>query len=330
VIRAARCFAIFIALILAGGQARATEPSEADRERLAKLLREGADAAQANKWDACINAYTSAVQIESTPERLGELGLCEEAHGQRDVEGYRHLHAALHSAGVDRTLDPSKLTQYEKGFARVAERVAEVYISATPPSATMFVNGREIGRTDGRTLLLTPGHYTFTAQLKGYKGKPDVRDLLGGDKAVVDLKLEAEHAQLPPASTGGSISAWLFARPERIALVAVTGLAALTAASSGGTAIGLEVDRGSYGSKFTPSSCFSGNSSRPPECAAAQERAHQADAAVDVMAGALVVSGIGAAITGVLFVVDRPSPHHPSIVPTASKNGGGIVVLAIF
>jgi hypothetical protein len=143
------------------------------------------------------------------------------------------------------------------------------------------------------------------------------------------LKLEPEQPPAAPAITGEAVASWLFARPERIAFAATTGLAALTAVASGAAAIGLEVDRGSYGSKLSPTSCFSGYASRPPECAEAHKRAEQRDAAVDVTIGAVIATGAAAAITGTLFAIDRYNPH-PSIAPTASNNGGGIVILGKF
>lgn len=238
VLRATSILAILAACVLAGEHARADEPPSIDRERLAKLASDGAKAARAKQWEVCIDAYTGAVQtgavqIEETPVRLGELGLCEEAHGQRDVDAYHHLDAALNAPGVDRKVDPYK--RYSVAFERVGKRVAEAYVSVDPPQATLLVNGEPVGKWDGRTLILKPGHYDFAAQLKGYIGKSDARDLVGNQRAEVFLRLEREPAPAataspvaprPTASTQLSISTWFLARPERITLAVGTGLAA--------------------------------------------------------------------------------------------------------
>jgi hypothetical protein len=327
VLRTAHTRALLAALILAGGEVRAEEPPVVDPARLAKLLADGSEAAQAKRWDACIDAYAAAAQIEKTPERLGERGLCEEAHGKRNVDAYVHLHAALNAPGIDRKIDPYK--GYAAALVRVAMRVAEVYLAVNPPHAAVIVDGRPLGKYDGRTVILEPGKHTFAARLKGYKDDIVTRDLAAAQNTTVPLKLEPEQAPSAAASTSQSVTSWLFARPERIALAATTGVAALTAVASGAAAIGLEVDRGSYGNKLSPTSCFSGYPSRPPECATAHERAEQRDTAVDVTIGAVIATGVAAAITGTLFAVDRHGPH-PSIAPIASNNGGGIVILGKF
>jgi len=54
----------------------------ADRADLAELLRSGAEASSAKRWQVCVDAYSAAGALESTPRTWGELGLCEEQLGR--------------------------------------------------------------------------------------------------------------------------------------------------------------------------------------------------------------------------------------------------------
>jgi hypothetical protein len=343
--RAVRLFAIFAACVLAAEHASAEEPSSADRERLAKLTSDGAKAARAEKWEECIAAYTAAKQIEQTPVRLGELGLCEEAHGERNVDAYHHLHAAVNGPGIDRKRDPYK--RYADALARVGTRVAEVYVSVDPPQAVLLIDGQPIGTSDGRTHILKPGHHDFAAQLEGYKTRTDPRDLIGGQRAEVFLPLEREPtppviastaaprptaspvAPRPSASTRPSVSSWILARPERIALTAAAGLAALTALGSGGAAIGLELHFQSMREAvvkqgYQPDTCT--KPIAPKACAELRNRSNNADGASYAAITAAVATGVFAGATVLTFVLDRAHPR-PSVALTVSPEGGGIGVM---
>jgi hypothetical protein len=68
--RAWTASAMALGLLLCEGRAGADEPSAEDRARLPSLLRAGADATKANKWDACITALSEAAfALDRDPSR---------------------------------------------------------------------------------------------------------------------------------------------------------------------------------------------------------------------------------------------------------------------
>lgn len=345
--RASRASAVALTLLLGAGRASAAEPSAEDRARLPALLRAGSAANKAKKWDECIAAYAEAVRLGKTPETLGNLGLCEEAQGQHDVDAYHHLREALISPGVDRMLDESKRTQYEKAFAHVGARVAEVYVSATPPHAVLLIDGRPIGKSDGRTFILEPGKHKFGAQLEGYADKVESRDLLGGDKSVVDLPLERLPQAAPVAATPAPVAAtpapvapthkiegkqargipWCIpsATPSGVLMtLACAGLA--TTVVSGATAIGLEVHFQSLRNKliaqgYQANAC--GKPGSPQGCAEMRDRGEQSMGAVYATVTAGIATGMLAGATALAFAFDR-DPSRPSVALTIGPQGGGI------
>src|SRR5262245_44981834 len=134
--RAVRCGATIgiLAVLLATAGARAEPPAGADREKLATLLRAAAEATKKEDYGACIDALTSAREIEDSPERQGDLGVCEEGAG-RDTDAYRDLAAALNSPGADHKKEP--LSRFVDPFARVSMRIVHVYIDVEPPQASV-------------------------------------------------------------------------------------------------------------------------------------------------------------------------------------------------
>jgi hypothetical protein len=138
-----RASAFTLGLLLGAGSAGADEPSAEDRARLPALLRAGADAAKAKKWDACIAALSEAVRIKETPETLGKLGLCEEADGQHDVDAYHHLSSSLRSPGVDASVEPYRA--YNAALVRVEARVARILVWTSPTDGFIIVDSKPLG-----------------------------------------------------------------------------------------------------------------------------------------------------------------------------------------
>lgn len=338
-LRAARIVAnLAAALILAVGPAHAEEPGAAERERLAKLLGDGAKAAQAKRWDACISAYTSAIKIEKTPERLGERGLCEEAQGTHNVDAYNHLDEAVNAPGIDRQIDPYK--RYAEALKRVGKRVVDVFVTANPPHATILVNDQPIGERSGGTLILEPGHYVFTARLEGYTVKPQPRDLPRGDHAEVILNLERLPQTAPVASTPAPVAPvrkvegaparsipWCIpsATPRGVLMtLACAGLA--TTVVSGATAGGLEVHFQSMRASLTKQGYQTdtcGKPGAPKACTDVFDRRAQRNGAVYATITAGVATGVLAVATVFAFALERDR-SSPSIALTVSPQGGGI------
>jgi len=246
------------ALVLASASAHAEPPAGVDREGLAKLLRQGAEAARAKRWSACVDAYAGALSLEETATTQGELGICEDALG-RNVSAFLHLSAAMRAPGADRTKEPWK--RFAVSLARVAPRVAQVFLTADPPHAALIIDGRPAGRTEGRSFVLEPGPHQIAARLDGYTDAIQSLDLKPGDLPNIYLQLRPKPKAAPPApplprpalapKTAQAPPAWyLPAWSPRGAFVTATYLGAVTTLASAATAIGLEVDRGALRSNL--------------------------------------------------------------------------------
>ncbi len=337
--RVARCGTWVGALLLFAARARADLPVTAPREDRAALLRAGAEATKAKSWAACIDAYAAAVALVDEPEVQGRRGLCEEA-AARNVDAYRHLFAALHAPGVDPTIEPYK--RFGDAFARVATRVAQVYLAVDPPQAAIVVDGRPLGKAEGRLVVLDPGEHTFAARLAGYVDAIEPRKLEGGDTPSIHLVLTPNpKAPAPVSSTLARPAleppaAWYApAWTARGVLVTLTYASAATAIVSWSTTIGLELDRASMGRGLARDACapiaaggaggYVDNVTRPPACALIHERAAQRDAAMDVAITASIGTALFGVLAGLAIRSDFARPR-PSIALAATPRGGGIVI----
>jgi hypothetical protein len=342
---------MLVALATVGVAARAEPPQNAEREKLGGLLRAGAGAARKKDFAACIDAYSSALGLEETPVTLGELGLCEEAAG-RNADAHRHLAAALRAPRVDPT--NQRWQAFGDAFARAGARIAQVYIAVDPPQAGVIVDGRPVGKADGRRVALEPGPHTIAARLDGYEDKSETRALEAGSSPSFHLVLvpkppaapastarpEASAKPAPPAPAPPAPApsapvperrpeaapAWYMpAWSVRGVLVTATYASLTTLLASGATAIGLQVDLTSVSKGLDDTSCAPAQPSPPPECAVLRDRRFQRDVALSVLAGAFVTSALFGVATG-LAIQSEKSHFRPSIAPTVSMQGGGITV----
>jgi len=321
----------------------ADEPSDSNGARAAELLRAGAAAAKAKQWDACIQAYGAAVTLQDTPVASGELGLCEEQAG-RFADAHRHLRAALDAAPLQKKVEP--WSRYQAAMTRVAERVAILFVTVTPMNALAVLDGRPVGRADGRYFALEPGEHTIAACLAGYDDAAETLQVAAGEVPSLHLELRRRPLRAPvvtaapvivPAKPPGSPASapappvpWYVPGPTPRGAAAIVGYAAgataLVAIASGATAIGLEVDRGSLDRYGRDLECTPSKSSAPV-CSALYERSMQRDAALEVSIGTWIgAAALGGLALGLAFGLDRTS-SGPKLAPTVSANGVGIVVV---
>lgn len=335
------------AIVLVAGGARAGEPGETEKARLAAFLRSGADAARGRKWDACIQAYSSAAAIEDAPVTSGELGLCEEQAG-RYADAYRHLQRATEAAPPEpKGAKAEQHKRYEAAKARVRKRVAILFVSVSPTHAEVVLDGRPIGPVDGRHIAVDPGTHTVTARLAGYEDAIDPpRTWSAGDVPHVHLELKPKAAPAQPVSGPPNVSAnarhvsvspvpgpapapspWYVPAANARGVLVVLGYATLaTAIASAATSIGLEADRLSLRGQLTPGACGPDAPSRPALCDPLAERITQRDTAFGVAVGAHVATGLLAGAARLAFGFERDS-NRPAVAPAAGTSGGGIVVL---
>ena len=354
--RTGGCVLGTLAVWLCGlGTAQAGEPTAADRARAAELVQTGAVAAKARRWDACIRALSDAFSIDAGPTTAGQLGLCEEQAGKL-VDAYDHLHRAVNAAPSSSKDEPWKT--YKAALARVLERVAVLWVTVHPREARVLLDGRPLGRADGRSFAVEPGAHTITARLDGYEDKVHPVSVRGGDVPHVHLRLtpkpagEGPKAASPTGSPGtaspgatstsaarlapatpppdSSVPApfrWCLPGPTPRGVLAPLACAAIvTTVASGATTIGLEVDRKSLRDQVSSDACRPTAPSRPELCDALAERVRQRNGAFVVTIGAALASGVLAGAARVAFGFE-PSPTRPTIAPAAGPNGGGIVLV---
>ena len=358
-LRAATC--LLIALHAETSRADDRDPSE--RALLPGLLREGAEAARAKKWDACIKAYARAASIEESATTLGELGLCEEAAG-RYPEAHHHLRRAR--AG----LPASAAERYQAAFTRVTLHVAVVFVSAQPSEAKILVDGRPLGAADGRGVALAPGKHTFSARLAGHEDAIETRSMEAGDLPHVHLVLRPKddapesmpsarsdvEAPVPapptplsetPAPARSSNGAPVPANPRTGpscfvphgspcgVLAGLAYVTTATALASGATAIGLDVDLRALRAARGQTACtplvvgaggkYVENTSMSAWCSALEQRRDQRDTAIAVTIAGSVGAVVLWSVTGIAASLDRRT-GPVSIRASVQWDGGGIVV----
>jgi hypothetical protein len=320
----------------------AADGSSDERAQWPALLRAGIAASKAKDWPACIDAYSRAVKIEESAHTFGELGLCEEAAG-RFASAHPHLKRAV--AGI--APGDERRERYQAALGRVAELVAIVVITVTPTDARVVIDGRPLGRGEGRNVAIEPGRHVFAARLAGYEDASKTLTVNAREIPHLELSLKPLPAGFSSAASSPAISAgpapaesgassslpvpfrWCMpAWSARGVLgpAACTGLVAL--AASTGPAIGLTahwqsmrdaiVARGS-----TAGSCATGPAATSAECLELHARRLQRDTAQDVLIGTGIAAGVLLGAAGVAIALEHPSPR---VSVNASADGGGIVL----
>ncbi len=318
----------------------AAEASGADAPDLAALLRAANQATSARRWGACIDALTAAAAIDNAPKTWGELGLCEEQAG-RFVAAHDHLFRAIEAAPTVERKDP--WTRYQAALARVKERVAVVIVTASPPNAKVVLDGRPLGAADGRAFAVEPGTHTIGARLAGYVDKVETRTMRARDVPTFDFQLEAKaDAAAMPASSSTAMADARTAQPPSVPRLSLSGLfvpawsprgvlvgltyaGAAAVVVSGGTWIGLEVDRASLRSGVTRTACGAAASAPPAVCGTILERGRQRDGAADVTIAVGIATGALAVASGLAMTFEWRTARA-SIAPTVNDHGGGLVL----
>lgn len=323
----------------------AAPPAQSDAVKLAAVLRKAQAAARAGQWQTCAQAYSEAVELEDAPRTAGELGLCEEQL-LRFADAYRHLDRALDAAPTEPTADPWK--RYQDAMVRIRSRVGILFITVSPPDAAVVLDGRPIGRGDGRGVAVEPGEHTIAARLPGYEDVVKTLQVVAPSGPHIDLKLTprspapvppssppkvAPAAAQPPVGESPRTSllpvplAWCV--PERsprgvLGPAACAGVAAVVI--SAGTAIGLTAHADSMRDAlqkrgFGPASCV--GASAPPECQEMLSRGQQRDIAQDVLIGTGIAAAVLAGTAAVAIALDSKGPR---VTAAASPDGGGVFV----
>ena len=301
-------------------------------------IKAGAQASKEKKWDACVTAYTAALESDESPSIFGELGLCEE-HAGRFADAYRHLHRALEKAPSPPIGEP--WSRYQAAATRVFKRVALVYITSNPTKVDMMLDGQPIGRADGRGIAVEPGTHTLAGHLDGYEDQSEPFTVSAGDVPNVHLELRPKPpnpATVPTPSVPTSTHQEPVAPPfavvpwyepawsPRGVLVPIAVLP-LGAAVVGAVTWGaLEADRVSLRSKLGSSSCGPDAAPLPAACTTLHQRVEQRDVAMGITIGGVATAGILVGVSRLLFGVERAA-SSPRVAPVVSGDAAGIAVL---
>lgn len=333
------------AAVLLAAPARAGERNDTEKARAAAFIRAGSAAANARQWERCIQAYSAALALDDSPATAGDLGLCEEQAG-RFVDAYNHLRRATDAAPPNPTADKAaQWKRYEAAKARARKRVVILFITVSPTRAAVVLDGRPLGRVEGRHIAIEPGTHTVAARLAGYdEAVEPPRTWNAGDIPRVHLELTPKPAApvsslptsvLPRAKTGSTAATGVSPAPAPVPwyetprgwLVPAAVVSAVTLMASTSTLVGLEVDRASLASRAGDGGACGPDAASPPKvCKSLDERFQQRNTAADVAIGAAIATFVLGGAAGLAVGLDR-RPTSPAIVPTANNNGGGILVL---
>jgi len=354
--RAATTAALVVGLV--SPAARGDEPSSspshaalspAQESRLATLLQQGDAAAKSRRFEACAEAYSSALHLLLSAKTAGELGLCEEALGRYD-RAHRHL-----SRAIDRAPSPAQggtlqdpWKRYRAALERVSDRVARVIVLVQPASAEVLIDGESLGvQKSGHFIAVLPGTHTWTAKLDGYDDATVTHTVASGDVPDIALTLKlrvvAPPAPLqaaPPAGAAPTAAAvstpilheepWYAPAPSaRGVAIGLTYAGLATVVVAGVTTLALEADRSSIAASLAERHGASACTAEPAPSDCARLRT-----AKEARVIARTVTAVGAGVTGaaalavVLLNVLPAKSGSPrvAIAPFAGGDGGGFIV----
>ncbi|MFO0593596.1 MAG: hypothetical protein U0441_39005 [Polyangiaceae bacterium] len=321
----------------------AAEPPAADR--LATLLGTAEQATKARQWQSCVDALKEAVTLDGSAKTRGDLGLCEEGAGQL-TEAYADLSYALTQVPPE-TRRMARWLGFQASFDRVKARTVPIVFTMSPYTAFLLVDGRPLGRVDGRTIALRPGEHTFVARETGYQTLTRTESLTLSKGTLTEPRnIDFTLAKLPtvapdsvidaaskpvsglsPSSAAGTASTP--AQPfdtRRVALV--VGIASGAAALGfGALTIGLEVDRASMTRGHAGNAC-TGFNAASAFCVEVRERRDQRDAATGLAMGFGALAG--AAVLTALLGGPSGQDSRPRVAPILSAHGAGVGVQGSF
>lgn len=229
-----------VALLLVASSASAEEPTRAETpsaEEPAGLkaardeFKRGAGLAREQRWDQARLAFERSYQLRPHPVTTYNIAYCERAvgHPARALRAFERA-LAEHQARSGGELPPHLIELATTYRDEVARRVARVEL-VVPPGARVAIDG--VSSTDvSSAVLLDPGAHVFVIAKPGFVTSAVTRSFVDGQRARLELPLEARPVQVERALTRGGID-------RRWSYVAMgTGAAALVAAGvAGGLAL---------------------------------------------------------------------------------------------
>ncbi|MFO0589893.1 MAG: hypothetical protein U0441_20295 [Polyangiaceae bacterium] len=304
------------------------------------MLGTAEQATKERQWQSCVDALKEAVRLDGAAKIRGDLGLCEEGAGQL-TEAYADLNHAL-TVVPPETRRTARWLAFQASFERVKAQTVAVVVTLYPYTAYLLVDGKPLGRSDGRIVALRPGKHTFFARETGYHDLTRTETLaldkgtyteprnidftliklpVTGPVSSPSTTLEGASGLAPSPQAAGAPS--VPGQPfnmRRVALVVGVGGGAV-ALGFGALTIGLEVDRAGMARGHAGNTC-TGENAASAFCTELHERRDQRDAATGLAVGFGALAGAAALTVLLGGLSSRDSA--PRVAPIVSADGAGV------
>jgi hypothetical protein len=222
-----------LATCLLSGVARADDPAAADA-----LFRQARDEVAAGRFAQACPRFIESYRLEPAPGTLLNLADCEEHVGQL-AEALEQWQRALDTLpkGDDR------ITYVRDRLDRLKPRVPHLVLRTVSPSAVVVLDGVDLRAAAlGVPIPVNPGTHTIVVRSPGHEdrsysaplaeGATVEMDVAAGEVAVTPSISGASHASSSSSSLGALGWASMIAGGVGLTVGAVTGVAALSDAST--------------------------------------------------------------------------------------------------
>jgi hypothetical protein len=326
-------FAFLLAgLVLGTGPMAAAHPLPVDprskpeapktKDRAEELFDQATAAFDAKRYAEAEAKYEEAWRLKQTYDIAGNLGVTKRQLG-KNREAAQHLAWAL--AHMPPSEGPSTRKGLEQEFQKARATVGAIRVRVNVDAATIMVNGRDAGTTPlADDVFVEPGAVRVQAKHDGYVTVEQTLTVAMGTTGEVSLALvpvPAERRSIVPGAVLGGVAG--------VALVTGIGLMVGGAVKhANNTNLNRAITQAHH-------SCVTGATNLDSQCGALASGASTADTLNHAGIGVLVGAG-AAAVGSVLYFVwpqSKPSASREGgfrFVPTASMNGGGVLLSGTF
>jgi PEGA domain len=195
-----RLMRTMVMVMVAGSVVLFSLPTRADESVASQAeasIREGVRLRQEGNDERALPFFQKAYDLLHTPRTEGQLGLVEMAIGYW-LEADQHLAEALESPEHPWVIKNRDALQ--GALTRVKHSIGEIVLSGGPPGATIFLNGRPVGRMPMAAPIRAPkGKAEIELRAPGYATGSYALRIAGSDSQALTVNLEKQS--LAPAST---------------------------------------------------------------------------------------------------------------------------------
>lgn len=310
-----RALGLTVALLLVAPVAVAAPPSDEDTgQRIADLYRRANASYDQKKLAEAEALYLEAWKLKKTYDVACNFGALELDLGKpREAAEYLAYALSVFPAGGK----SAAREQIRGRFRQAREQVGALRVRVNIADARVTIGGRDVGRSPlDEELFVNPGEVTIEASALGFDEARQVVRVDRGKSAEVSLVLTAQRRSKVPAIIMGSVG----------------GVSLVLGASFVGVAESKRSTAKTLADE-TKHACPVSSPSPQGKCKDLASAASTADKLGNVGIGALVTAGVAAAgvATYLLWPASRTgSGQAARVLPIASADGGGVVVMGSF